>query len=73
MEQVFQPVSWYSVKTVHEKMFYSLMHQEKSIMKKEEPKLIKRTRYSRIVETYEKRETVDKYSYVATLDEIEGE
>ena len=32
--------------------------------------LLREQDIERIVETYEKRETVDKYSYVATLDEI---
>ena len=33
--------------------------------------LLREQDIERIVETYEKRETIDKYSYVATLDEIE--
>src|SRR5699024_4644373 len=32
--------------------------------------LLREQDIERIVETYEKRETIDKYSYVATLDEI---
>ena len=52
-------------------MFYLLMLREKEHYEKgKNQNKLREQDIEKIVETYEKRETIDKYSYVATLDEI---